>query len=1476
MATFSITTIDAPDPVGFSGYYSGVFYPENIKLVITNNFSTPLFWNATLNNNFIQIDGTNYGTVPGNSSVEITVSLTALARSLSPGNYTSRIIFFNSNLITDNVTQDFQINIYATQVIEVFPEIILLNKITGRTEPLERIFTVWNKSSTPMNVAFRKNTSSFNIIDVETSQVMTSNLEKTLDGLKQYLFTLSVDNERTNTAGVYVDTIIIDNKTITNSRSKTIEFQMSVQNPGVLSITPQEDISLTLSQSNKSVTYIAKNTGESSLTLSVSTNQTWATSNVTSVSLPPNLINSVPITITISNTLSPGNHTLLVSFNSSGVGSTIRTVNVTVPQPPPTLTINTGNTVTMAPGSLSRTPLVSPATSAVTWTQISGPSVSVNTTGQTLNVNLVSQGTYKFRATAICGNCLNATAFDDLTVIVSTIILSSVSISSNKPDLTVNLQNDNTIQLTGSAQPTGIPVNWTWSEDSGNPANILTLNQINQPAIILSFYIPGSYTFTLTGTNNNVILSASVTITVAGNPLLSINALGSFNTADNLYAVKYFTYNQSDSGLFEPEGIDLSDVLDLSFHTYKTGNGNVVATCAYPCVKTVKNNTLLNNNEQIIFVAYQAFVNSKWKIYLREICISQLEKTQPKYVSPYNVNVEDGSAGGGESGSVTRLSDVNIQLVYHPTSAYTIQDDGDYITRVVYEMTTEDGKLILETDENMYLRRAKTLISYDGNLLNYWMLDRNVFSFTGETPNLAGDNVITTPFGLIQQDVYGVHPVQRLGLFSKWIYFGSSGELQFDVNGYGAIGTKVSQPVLMAQSEGHCTRPRIFFNNNNELFLVYQDTESGIPQIKLTGTGDFQGDSVYGSAGTQFTRFFQSADFKFSHQVTSEYINQLPDIFIDDYNTTHICWQSSINGYWEIYYANSTNMFSPVRITKSKSRSMNPKISANEIGDIYITYHDNRFGPHEIMVARKKVNKARPFYQQENYITSLRSEYSHYIDVLHCNLYNDSDDDILVDVKLDFYKNRVFSGEIIESVSTSENTENFQLSDDSFSTDIGQGIVLPSKKYRELIFNVGDDVFNFVQNQVYFVKITYIHPNKTQTIVESTVSFSTSKSNQNEDNRWLSSRYDYSDTRVTNTSGDSLRPSSTILKNNTLFIVWEDYRYGSPYILGGLIDNRRTDILKSSGSQNWFDYSNNISGTHPDITNDLFGRSITVYTKSEPATDLPNSRLAYKICDFTTETIAPNQNEDVCIKPSFFSSEDTRDPQQVYKMLRVAKKDVSYYTINSQSKLVPIVTNLNIALEILGSPELVAFRIKNDGYTEYTDWINFQPEISDYFTVYDWTLSPGSGSKTVCVEMVTYAGKTIPITLNIIADLEQEKYDIRICKEDGSELPEYQSHKVVSVSDDNIKIKVDIITAKRLESPPTFDVVHQGVSTISGVTTEETLSSDNSTVYTGYFSIPKSDGRNYKDGIATIIPNFARNSTSGNVNTKDSFNFFTN
>lgn len=282
-----------------------------------------------------------------------------------------------------------------------------------------------------------------------------------------------------------------------------------------------------------------------------------------------------------------------------------------------------------------------------------------------------------------------------------------------------------------------------------------------------------------------------------------------------------------------------------------------------------------------------------------------------------------------------------------------------------------------------FLRNAQVMITYEGDLSDLWTFEKKELRFDDNVP-ISGSitkGLTSLPRDLAFGRVYGIDPVHLVGDSKKWVFFPDPGPIVLKPPKVGRPGRGVSNPILISD---YASRAKINVNNRNDVIIVYEDYLNSTPQISMRGTGDFHQNSITGPKGGRITKFFTIDDFAFDHSVTleGEGLNQLCDFIVDKNDVTHITWQSNRDNYWEIYYGNSYNLFSPIRVTKSESRSGFPSIDVDDDGSIFVVYHDNRFGPFEIMLASKDEERVTPLLQQDAYLASLRSGYQHYVNVL--------------------------------------------------------------------------------------------------------------------------------------------------------------------------------------------------------------------------------------------------------------------------------------------------------------------------------------------------------------------------------------------------------------------------------------------------------------------------------------------------------------
>lgn len=294
---------------------------------------------------------------------------------------------------------------------------------------------------------------------------------------------------------------------------------------------------------------------------------------------------------------------------------------------------------------------------------------------------------------------------------------------------------------------------------------------------------------------------------------------------------------------------------------------------------------------------------------------------------------------------------------------------------------------VVERDTSGYgstfLNNAEVYITYSGDLTDIWTNEKSRLVFIDNAPIEDGTTkgLTQTPYQLAVGKVFNIDPVHTKGNVDNWVFFNGTGQIRYTYPYIGVPQSGRTSPILISSNS---TKAAVKTNNRNEVFVVYEKHETGLPQIEIVGTGDLHQNSITGPKGCRLTKFYTSEDFSWMHAITdfSEGANQLCDVVIDKNDVSHIVWQSNRDKRWEIYYANSYDMFTPVRVTSVQSKSAMPKIDVDVSGTIYVVYQDNRFGPFEIMLAAKDERRIIPLTQQDAYLASLRAQYNHYTNTM--------------------------------------------------------------------------------------------------------------------------------------------------------------------------------------------------------------------------------------------------------------------------------------------------------------------------------------------------------------------------------------------------------------------------------------------------------------------------------------------------------------
>lgn len=145
------------------------------------------------------------------------------------------------------------------------------------------------------------------------------------------------------------------------------------------------------------------------------------------------------------------------------------------------------------------------------WIKISGPSVTLsNTNSSTLSLSNLVEGIYTFRLTVTDND--NATGSDDVKLIVNPELVNENPIAYAGADHIVTLPT-NSLNINGSGSDTdGTIVAYLWEKVSGPT---LTMSNTNNPVLVLSDLVEGSYSFRLTVTDDEgATASDGVNVTV--------------------------------------------------------------------------------------------------------------------------------------------------------------------------------------------------------------------------------------------------------------------------------------------------------------------------------------------------------------------------------------------------------------------------------------------------------------------------------------------------------------------------------------------------------------------------------------------------------------------------------------------------------------------------------------------------------------------------------------------------------------------------------------------------------------------------------------------------------------------------------------------------------------------------------------------------------------------------------------------------
>ncbi|MCK5851249.1 MAG: hypothetical protein KAH23_10065, partial [Kiritimatiellae bacterium] len=288
-------------------------------------------------------------------------------------------------------------------------------------------------------------------------------------------------------------------------------------------------------------------------------------------------------------------------------------------------------------------------------------------------------------------------------------------------------------------------------------------------------------------------------------------------------------------------------------------------------------------------------------------------------------------------------------------------------------------------------------------------------------------------------------------------------------------------------------------------------------------------------------------------------------------------------------------------------------------------------------------------------------------------------------------------------------------------------------------------------------------------------------------------------------------------------------------------------------------------------------------------TNLPTNLINYRPCGFDEQAEQPPaySNDFIAydvtqLDPDTLIINDPFISSKIVKKIRI--KGIDYLTYNASGQVLPVVGACNIKLEIFGSPEVYAFRLRNENqiFKDGDQWIPWSPEISNQYMEKEWLLSSQSGIKQICVQAMTYAGLMAEFCISLIADYDEPIYEIKLYDQlNDALLPNFGLLPVAStmftiseedVAEPNQTRMVDVEIVPRYISNNVsqsifFDVLHQGTKDLLRIETDGGVQKlrDGRDGYKGEFEIHVEDNIQYKDGLAKIVVRISKDCATSDV-----------
>jgi len=397
--------------------------------------------------------------------------------------------------------------------------------------------------------------------------------------------------------------------------------------------------------------------------------------------------------------------------------------------------------------------------------------------------------------------------------------------------------------------------------------------------------------------------------------------------------------------------------------------------------------------------------------------------------------------------------------------------------------------------------------------------------------------------------------------------------------------------------------------------------------------------------------------------------------------------------------------------------------------------------------------------------------------------------------------------------------------------------------------------------------------------------------NYNQDkNNWLCSGQGKADLQVSSGYGTSINPSIASNLFGIFKIVWQGRKTSVDSNIYAAVWDSVKDILYSSG-QGLYDVLEIINANHPIITTDP---ALNFYISGTV-----KDNIIYKACSFDTcgDSASPGASPGSNNFEAFCYPGSAANLSGVYDQIkmRVYEEDISDSLVINDEKVVPVISQKSIRLDVDGIVGAYAVRLRNMEDREWGEWINIDNDLSGAGTgddasysayridnsrfIVPWNIEKHNGLRRICCQVLTIYGISNTFCLEVLANFDVPQHIFKFYTADtrlsglstdsppGNEFPTYNGQYVLSLDAPGVTINpegyVNVYFDAVFSEPVykdeeglisytiedvKYNVIQQGVNDLVNQSFTTVIPSK----FSGQFKLYNNDGIFNKDGAAFI------------------------